>query len=92
MVAHSWIEWVFSQLKDLPPARVEPSPVPGQQLVGRCGTTEVRIYPEGTERFCIMSNGQKQKFATPYVRHAKDTAELWYGQVDEDGWRLVGKK
>lgn len=70
-------------------------PFMGERHHATCGQTPV--YLVWTGRWLMWVGGFKSKnrrrdFASPYLEHSKQTAEMWFGPADEWVQQTVGPK
>lgn len=85
----TWDEAVIGSLRDHlaqnPPQPVPPEPT---ETVATCGTTKVWLVREAERWEMYAGNrkrGRRTDFASPWLRHAIETAEDWYGPAPR-GW------
>jgi hypothetical protein len=60
-------------------------------IVGDCGSTRIWLVKNGRRWFMYAgsrkSRARRRDFASPFLGHAKKTAEGWYG-MSRGGWRI----
>ncbi len=67
-------------------------PAEAARVVGDCGEVRVLLVQEPGRWLMYVRTGSRKRatrrneFASPYLAHALQTAEAWYG-VPADGWR-----
>lgn len=82
-------EWIWNHINVVP---VEPKPDEKCPVHwADCGATRVWIVKDGSRWLMYVGSRQpdsrRTDFASPFLNHAIETAEYWYG-LPRDGWHV----
>ncbi len=90
-----WRKWFATAPLEIDPvakltARLDDS---GDVYTANCGGTPVWLVRQGPRWLMFAGSrrpdSRRRDFASPFLDHARRTAEAWYGPP-EDGWRAEG--